>query len=223
MKEVIVPPIPGAFSALGLIGSDISRDYGRTFFSIVDQTNAQDVENVFLKLEQDAGRMLSKTGIKEKDWHLDRSIDVRYTRQAYELNIAAPKNIDESSLTDLALRFHEKHAMTYGHSNQTERVQIVTLRLSAKARLPDLKIKQKVSPETGIEKIKSTRDVWFDKAGKLFTPVYERELLSDGTKLTGPAVLESLDSTIIIPPNWEGAMNKEGFILLKFSGVEFDD
>jgi len=223
MKEVIVPPIPGAFSALGLIGSDISRDYGRTFFSIVDQTNAQDVENVFLKLEQDARRMLSKTGIKEKDWHLDRSIDVRYTRQAYELNIAAPKNIDESSLTDLALRFHEKHAMTYGHSNQTERVQIVTLRLSAKARLPYLKIKQKVSPETGIEKVKSTRDVWFDKTGKLSTLVYERELLSDGTKLTGPAVLESLDSTIIIPPNWEGAMNKEGFILLKNSGVEFDD
>ena len=223
MKEVIVPPIPGAFSALGLIGSDISRDYGRTFFSIVDQTNAQDVENVFLKLEQDARRMLSKTGIKEKDWHLDRSIDVRYTRQAYELNIAAPKNIDESSLTDLAHRFHEKHAMTYGHSNQTERVQIVTLRLSAKARLPYLKIKQKVSPETGIEKVKSTRDVWFDKTGKLSTMVYERELLSDGTKLTGPAVLESLDSTIIIPPNWEGAMNKEGFILLKNSGVEFDD
>ena len=223
MKEVIVPPIPGAFSALGLIGSDISRDYGRTFFSIVDQTNAQDVENVFLKLEQDARRMLAKTGIEEKHWHLDRSIDVRYTRQAYELNISAPKNIDDSSLTDLACRFHEKHAMTYGHSNQTERVQIVTLRLSAKARLPDLKIKQKVSPETGIEKIKSTRDVWFDKAGKLSTPVYERELLSDGTKLTGPAVLESMDSTIIIPPNWEGAMNKEGFILLKFSGVEFDD
>ena len=223
MKEVIVPPIPGAFSALGLIGSDISRDYGRTFFSIVDQTNAQDVENVFLKLEQDARRMLSKTGIKEKDWHLDRSIDVRYTRQAYELNIAAPKNIDESSLTDLAFRFHEKHAMTYGHSNQTERVQIVTLRLSAKARLPYLKIKQKVSPETGIEKVKSTRDVWFDKTGKLSTLVYERELLSNGTKLTGPAVLESLDSTIIIPPNWEGAMNKEGFILLKNSGVEFDD
>ena len=223
MKEVIVPPIPGAFSALGLIGSDISRDYGRTFFSIVDQTNAQDVENVFLKLEQDARRMLSKTGIKEKDWHLDRSIDVRYTRQAYELNIAAPKNIDESSLTDLAFRFHEKHAMTYGHSNQTERVQIVTLRLSAKARLPYLKIKQKVSPETGIEKVKSTRDVWFDKTGKLSTLVYERELLSDGTKLTGPAVLESLDSTIIIPPNWEGAMNKEGFILLKNSGVGFYD
>ena len=223
MKEVIVPPIPGAFSALGLIGSDISRDYGRTFFSIADQTNAQDVENVFLKLEQDARRMLAKTGIEEKHWHLDRSIDVRYTRQAYELNIAAPRNIDESSLTDLACRFHEKHAMTYGHSNQTERVQIVTLRLSAKARLPDLKIKQKVSPETGIEKIKSTRDVWFDKAGKLSTPVYERELLSDGTKLTGPAVIESLDSTIIIPPNWEGAMNKEGFILLKFSGVKFDD
>ena len=58
---------------------------------------------------------------------------------------------------------------------------------------------------------------------KLSTPVYERELLSDRAKLTGPAVLESLDSTIIIPPNWEGVMNKEGFILLKFSGVEFDD
>jgi N-methylhydantoinase A len=223
MKEVIVPPIPGAFSALGLIGSDISRDYGRTFFSIIDQTNPQDVENVFRKLEQDARFMLAKTGIRENEWRLERSVDVRYTRQAYELNVDAPKDIDASSLFDLANRFHQKHAITYGHSNQTEQVQLVTLRLSAKARLPDLKIKQKVSGEAGIEKIKSTRDVWFDRFGKLPTPIYERELFLGGTKLKGPAVVESLDSTIVIPPNWEAVIDEEGFILLTFSGVECHD
>lgn len=223
MKEVIVPPIPGAFSALGLIGSDISRDYGRTFFSIIDQTNPQDVENVFLKLEEDAKVMLAKTGIRPKDWRLERSADVRYTRQAYELNVDAPKNIDASNLFDLADRFHQKHAVTYGHSNQTEQVQLVTLRLSAKARLPSLKIRQKVSGEEGITKIKSNRDVWFDGVGKLATPIYERELFSSGTKLTGPAIIESLDSTIVIPPHWEATIDEQGFILLTFSGVESHD
>lgn len=223
MKEVIVPPIPGAFSALGLIGSDISRDYGRTFFSIIDQTNPQDVENVFRKLEEDAKVMLAKTGIRPKDWRLERSADVRYTRQAYELNVDAPKNIDASNLFDLADRFHQKHAVTYGHSNQTEQVQLVTLRLSARARLPSLKIRQKVSGEEGITKIKSNRDVWFDGVGKLATPIYERELFSSGTKLTGPAIIESLDSTIVIPPHWEATIDEQGFILLTFSGVESHD
>jgi N-methylhydantoinase A len=223
MKEVIVPPIPGAFSALGLIGSDISRDYGRTFFSIIDQTNPQDVENVFRKLEEDAKVMLAKTGIRQKDWRLKRSVDVRYTRQAYELNVDAPKNIDASNFFDLADRFHQKHAITYGHSNETEQVQLVTLRLSAKARLPGLKIRQKVSRDEGIAEIKSNRDVWFDEVGKLATPIYERELLSSGAKLTGPAIVESLDSTIVIPPHWEAVIDGEGFILLTFSGVESHD
>jgi N-methylhydantoinase A len=181
------------------------------------------VENVFRKLEEDAKVMLAKTGIRQKDWRLKRSVDVRYTRQAYELNVDAPKNIDASNFFDLADRFHQKHAITYGHSNETEQVQLVTLRLSAKARLPGLKIRQKVSRDGGIAKIKSNRDVWFDEVGKLATPIYERELLSSGAKLTGPAIVESLDSTIVIPPHWEAVIDGEGFILLTFSGVESHD
>ena len=78
IKEVIVPPIPGAFSALGLIGSDISRDYGKTFFSILDETEPNTLEASYIELEKTAREMLSKTNVPEENWILRRSMDVRY-------------------------------------------------------------------------------------------------------------------------------------------------
>ncbi|MBH68899.1 MAG: hypothetical protein CMM58_11145 [Rhodospirillaceae bacterium] len=223
VQEVVVPPIPGAFSALGLIGSDISRDYGRTFFTILDETKPTDLEAGFINLEEDARDMLLRTGISEKEWALDRSIDLRYIRQAYELNVNVVDKFDGAALNDLAARFHEKHALTYGHANRAERIQIVTLRLSARARLPGLQLRQKVMNDDGVESIKSTREVWFDKVGNTPTTVHERDLLIAQEGVPGPAIIESLDSTIVVPPNWTALMDGNGFILITAKGESPDE
>ena len=103
IKEVIVPPIPGAFSALGLIGSDISRDYGKTFFSILDETEPNTLEASYLELEKSAKEMLSKTNVPEENWILRRSMDVRYVRQAYELNVDVSNPITFQNFSVLPL------------------------------------------------------------------------------------------------------------------------
>jgi len=213
ISEVVVPPIPGAFSALGLVGSDIRRDYGRTFFAVLDEADPAALETAYQDLETEARRMLARTGIPEDEWLLERTADLRYIRQAYELNVTAPNKIDEAALSTLADGYHDKHELTYGHANRSERVQIVTLRLSAAARLPGLTLAQKISA-SGEGSEKARRPVWFEGAGRLDTPVHDRDRMAPGDSLAGPVIIESLDSTIVVPPAWSARMDDRGFILL---------
>ena len=219
IKEVIVPPIPGAFSALGLIGSDISRDYGKTYFTILDDAKADALEANYRELEESARDMLSKTNIPDKNWVLKRSMDVRYVRQAYELNVDVSNPVTPSNFPDLAGSFHEKHAITYGHANKEEHIQIVTLRLSATAKLPELKIRQRFKTEPTIGIKKRTREVWFEKSGKISTSIFDREAIQLGTTIKGPVIIESLDSTLVVPPDWTACMDPNGFILLSLNEV----
>jgi N-methylhydantoinase A len=212
--EVVVPPIPGAFSALGLVGSDIRRDYGRTFFAVLDETDPAALEAVYRDLEAEARLMLARTGIAEADWLLERTADLRYIRQAYELNVSAPDSIDQAALPILAEGYHDKHALTYGHANRAERVQIVTLRLSATAKLPPLTLAQKIAADAGGGSEKARRPVWFADAGRVDTGVHERDRMAPGDTIAGPAVIESLDSTIVVPPSWSARMDERGFILM---------
>jgi N-methylhydantoinase A len=218
ISEVVVPPIPGAFSALGLVGSDIRRDYGRTFFAILDDADPAALEAAYKDLEAEARRMLARTGIDESEWLLERTADLRYIRQAYELNVAAPGTIDTAALTAFADGYHDKHELTYGHANRSERVQIVTLRLSAAAKLPGLTLAQKISAAAGGGSEKARRPVWFEGTGRVETPVHERDRMAPGDSLAGPAVIESLDSTIVVPPGWTARMDDRGFVLMTSAG-----
>jgi N-methylhydantoinase A len=214
ISEVVVPPIPGAFSALGLVGSDIRRDYGRTFFAILDEADPGALEAAFLDLEVEARHMLARTGIPENEWLLERSADLRYIRQAYELNVIAPETIDTAALDSFADGYHDKHELTYGHANRSERVQIVTLRLSAAAKLPGLTLAQKISSSAGGGSGKARRQVWFEGTGRVETGVHERDRMAPGDSLAGPVIIESLDSTIVVPPDWTARMDDRGFILM---------
>ena len=220
ISEVVVPPIPGAFSALGLVGSDIRRDYGRTFFAVLDEADPAALEAAYRDLEVEARRMLARTGMEESEWLLERTADLRYIRQAYELNVAAPDAIDTAALTAFADGYHARHELTYGHANRSERVQIVTLRLSAAAKLPGLTLAQKVTASAGGDSEKARRQVWFAGTGRIETAIHERDRMAPGDNIAGPAVIESLDSTIVVPPDWAARMDERGFILLTSTSGE---
>ncbi|MBT5264745.1 MAG: hydantoinase/oxoprolinase family protein [Rhodospirillaceae bacterium] len=213
IAQVVVPPIPGAFSALGLVGSDIRRDYGRTFFTPLDEADPEAVEAGYRDLESQAREMLGRTSVPPENWELERSADLRYLRQAYELTVEAPAKIDRNSLPALADGFHARHETTYGHANPSERVQIVTLRLRATAKLPALELAQRVTATDG-DALKGNRSVWFKDGGRLECRVLDRDRMAAGSDLMGPTIIESLDSTIVVPPGWSARLDDKGFITM---------
>ena len=114
-------------------------------------------------------------------------------------------------LTALAGAFHAAHERTYGHKNEAEPVHLVTLRLSATGNLGEPRFTEGTG--TG-ESLKGARPAWFPATGRVDTPVHERARLAVGQEIAGPAIVESLDSTLVIPPAWQGAVDAAGFIRL---------
>jgi len=211
VPEVVIPPIPGGFSALGLVGTDIRRDYAKTHFAPLAETEPAQLAALWDEMIASAKAMLANTGVPENQWMFQRSADLRYARQAYELNVPLEgEAVDAASLAKLAEGYHERHAQTYGHKNESETVQVVTLRLTATGQLPSLPIRQKTTD--GRDSFKADRMAWFPKTGSIETPVLNRDRFAAGSTIKGPAIVESLDSTIVIPPGWRGRVDARGFI-----------
>jgi N-methylhydantoinase A len=214
IAEVICPPIPGAFSALGLIGTDLKRDYVQTLFTTTNTADPAVVEAAFVALENKGGAMLDRAGIALERRRFERSVDARYPRQSYELQVPVPPHpVEQATLQKIAETFHARHLHTYGHDNRGEPVQIVSIRLATIGTIPPLMVRDRPA-SAGADTVKSKRQLWFHETGAVDARIHDRRRMPPGLKVVGPAVIESLDSTILVPPRWQTKMNEDGFVLL---------
>jgi N-methylhydantoinase A len=227
IPEVIIPPAPGAFSALGLVATDLKRDYARTLYADLGSVDPDRVGAAFAAMEAAGEAMLEAASVPAERRALPRFADVRYRRQAYELTLPMEDGpmedgpMEDGPMEDgpvgrvlldrLAASFHDKHEQTYGHANRQEPVQLVNLRLTAIGRLPDLKLAQKSDPSSAR---KRSRDVWFATTGFVQADVHWRNGLMAGTAIEGPAIIEALDSTTVVPPGWIARIDELGYIRL---------
>ena len=137
IPEVVIPPIPGGFSALGLVATDLRRDWSHTFYSLIESVDPAALNQRLEELERSAEVMLREAGIPEPDCVVERAADCRYAKQAYELTVPLSGGIvTRESLDTLAREFHAQHLRTYGHEKPNESVQMVNVRVTATGRLP---------------------------------------------------------------------------------------
>lgn len=213
IPEVIIPPASGAFSALGLVTTDVRRDYARTLYANLATADSAQVAAAFAAMETEAMAMLQNAGVPSERRVLIRQADVRYRRQAYELTVPVDGGpVTRATLNRLADAFHETHEQTYGHASRTEAVHIVNVRLSAIGQLPVLALREHPAPHVGRA---YERHAWFAATGFVRTPVYWRRTLQSGAHVPGPAIIEAVDSTTIVPPGWHARLDACGFIALR--------
>jgi N-methylhydantoinase A len=214
ISEVICPPVPGVFSALGLVGTDLKRDYVQTLYSTTGIADPAALEAAFVALEGKGAAMLDRAGVAPGRRRFERFVDARYRRQSYELLVAVPtRPADLATLEKITDDFHDRHLRTYGHNNRDEPVEIVSVRLAAIGASPSVPIRDEVAPAR-TDAVKSRRQVWFRATGTVEATIYERKRMPSDLEVTGPAVIESLESTILVPPGWRAKMDKDGFVLL---------
>ena len=212
IPEVIVPPAPGAFSALGLVASDLRRDYARTLYANLAEVDPARVAEALAAMQVEAVAMLDTAQVPAERRVVIRHADLRYRRQAYELTVPLIDGpINRAMLRALAEAFHAKHAQTYGHANPTEAVQLVNLRVTAMGRQPALQLTQRADPDSARVR---QREVWFAGCGFVTTPVHWRLGLLPEACIAGPAIIEALDSTTVVPPGWTARIDPFGCIRL---------
>ncbi len=220
VREVLIPPIPGGFSALGLVTTDLRRDYSRTFYTTITGADPEAMHQLFEEMEEAGRAMLAVSGIPAAQHELARSVDCRYVKQAYELNVAFDGGpITAGTLKQLATTFHTRHRHVYGHENPDEAVQIVNVRLTATGHLPTIPFTADV---TGDGDDLPARHVWFAQVGAVPCPVRTRAGLRRDGEMAGPMIIEEVDTTVVVPPDWTAAVDAQGFIRLTRAASQRD-
>ncbi|MDE2007417.1 MAG: hydantoinase/oxoprolinase family protein, partial [Rhodospirillales bacterium] len=210
IPEVIVPPAPGAFSALGLVATDLRRDWSRTLYAALDTLEPERLAALIGAMEARGTAFLDGAAIPPARRALRREADLRYRRQAYELTVpVADGAVTAATIARLIADFHAAHERAYGHANPAEPVQLVNLRLSAIGRQNAVTLREHHDPAAARTR---AREAWFPGAGVITVPVHWRAGLAPGATLAGPAVVEQLDSTVLIPPGWIARVDENGFI-----------
>jgi N-methylhydantoinase A len=218
VPRVVIPPVPGGFSALGLVATDIKRDYVRTFYTVLDEADLGGLDEAFGEMEDRARTMLAATPVPEERWRISRQADLRYTRQAYELTVpVADGAIDADKLAAMATGFHERHRQTYGHDNPDEAVQLVNIRLTATGALDPLRLSLAANGGAGASAA-GRRRAHFSNTGAVECQVLKRDDVRPGVAVDGPAIVESMDSTILIPPGWRATAEAKGYIIMEATG-----
>src|ERR671910_299324 len=206
IPSVLIPLTPGVHSALGLLMSDVKHDYVRSKLVGLDDLDLNEINDLFRQLVEQAKADLHGEGFRDSEIKMEPYLDLRYAGQGYELTVPCP--MPPLSKDDLALmraRFDTVHEQNSGHKAETEPVELVSLRLISLGIVPQAKLSPgRVSGRTVEQAETGTRKVFFGKQhGMLNTQVYSREVLEPGHRLSGPAIVEQLDTTTVIHPEQE--------------------
>jgi N-methylhydantoinase A len=203
MKRVLVPRNPGILCAMGLLLTDLRADFAATRLLPLAPGSVAEVAEGFATLTGRAEDWFVHEEIAPENRVLTRTADMRYKGQNYELAVTLPEGpVTAATLDTLASGFAELHRQRYGFVAEGEAVQIVTLRLEAtglvqKATLvrhPD------AGPDASAARI-GERPVWFPEAQDFVpTPIYSRDELKPGNRFAGPAIVEQMDTTTVVPP-----------------------
>jgi len=185
VPRVLVPALPGALSAVGILLADTMREYSRTVMQTIDA----DLDAVFVELEQMGFAEFQSEGLQGESL---RSVDLRYTGQGYELNIPfGPGMADE---------FHALHKRRYGFANESRPLEVVNVRVRlVAAGEPFEAPQQELIEGDGSAALAGSRSVYFDGIPHE-TRLYERELLHAGDVFSGPAIISEYSSATILPP-----------------------
>ncbi|CAH2603621.1 putative D-/L-hydantoinase subunit A [Rhodovastum atsumiense] len=203
MKRVLVPRNPGILCAMGLLLTDLRADFAATRLLPASAEVVPDVAEAFAALEARAAAWFEHEEIAPEARRLTRTADMRYAGQNYELAVPLPDGpVSADTIAALQAGFAEAHRQRYGFVAEGEPVQLVTLRLEATGLVP--KAELHAYPDAGPDAsgaITGKRQVWFPEAGNFVaTPIYSRDDLRPGNRFAGPAIVEQMDTTTVVPP-----------------------
>jgi len=203
MAEIIVPPAPGILCAQGLVVSDLKEDFVASTRMPLDPETRGKLSEIIAGLAAEARDWFEIEAIPADRRRLSLAIDLRYVGQNFELTVpvaesdGADPELPEDA--EIRRRFYDAHERTYGHFTETDPIETVNFRLTARGvtQTPETETTE-ADPGAAPTPI-GTRPVWFDGAG-VEARVYDRRDLKPGQSFEGPAIVEQLDATTVVHP-----------------------
>jgi N-methylhydantoinase A len=214
IRQVVVPLTASVHGATGLISSDVVYEYGKSDHLVVP-VDIKQVNDNFAELRARALNDLKASGFDESQIEIARSVDMRYRYQVHELNVpfsVVTGTLEEKHMEELYASFDALYEKAFGHGSGYREAgrEILTFRLTATGTLnkPDIRREALVQSD-GSEAAKDEREVYFQEYDKFtVTPVYDFTKIKPGTRFSGPAIIETPVTTIVVNPNDLAAMDE---------------
>lgn len=214
IRQVIVPPLPGLFSTLGLLFSGIEHHDVRSCLLSGETLNATALEGIKAEMQRNMLAQFETEGYPVDQVTLSCSVDIRFKGQASEIRIpVTDEHFTENTVHMLYTTFETEHERLYGHRSDPDNpVEVVAVRLIGQAGIRGQQGALNPAERLGARAL--SREAYFGASwGTIDTPVISRHDLGDeGT--TGPLLIDEYDSTIVVPPDYRGYLDSEGNILM---------
>jgi N-methylhydantoinase A/oxoprolinase/acetone carboxylase beta subunit len=210
IKTVLIPEHSGVLSALGMLLADVSKDYSLTILKPTAQITEDELHLQFKPLIDRAISDIQSEGFTKNDIVIERALDMRYKGQAYEITVPFTSGYE--------VEFNRQHQQLYGYSDPLRGTEIVHLRVKSIGRTHKPTLPSAAANPRELPTPSSVRATRFARK-PVPTPIYHRELLVAGMQGQGPALIVSGQSTTIIPPHFDLAIDGVGTLITTRRGL----
>ncbi len=212
---MIIPKESSIFCAAGMLMSDLKHDFVRTYSTQIHGMDIEKFKALFHDMEKEAITLLKSEHIPESAIQHIYSLDMRYIKQYHEVNVEIRKEIlEKGDLASIARSFHPEHNRLFGYSLEEEKtpIELINLRLLSVGRTIKPRFKQeeydKKDPENALKK---RRKVYLPLEEQYVDiPVYDGHKLRYGNKVEGPALIEQVNTTTFVTPEYDVLCDRYG-------------
>jgi N-methylhydantoinase A len=223
IDRVIIPPTAAAFSAFGMLCTDLKHDFVSTIYKPVSEISVKELQRTVSAMEK-AGTAAFPAAVRAKgDFWFEYSADMRYRGQGHDIRVDLAGPVSAITPGKIIERFNSEYMRTYGYLEDNQNIQLINLRTVAclgteKPRLRKARSLTKVSSKAWI---KGHRPVYFTELGKFTeTAVYDGHKLKPGSKLAGPAIVELNTTTVVLRPGQSLKVDEYGNFIAARRGVK---
>ncbi len=214
MPAVLVPRMPGALSALGILRADVVKDFSQTVQLPVGSDGARgmgrELQRAFAAMERRGLREMAGEGFAGRAVRCERLLDMRYAGQAFELTVGAAG--------DFVRAFHVAHEKRYGYADVRRAVEVVNVRarMMGVTEKPSLPRKHAGRADASAA-VMDTREAYFG-GRRVATRVYDRARLRAGNRFAGPGIVMEYSATTVVPPGWRVKVDEYENMVIRRSG-----
>lgn len=214
--RVLLPAGAGVGSAAGLLAADTVFDLARTYDTLLEESMLAPVNAVFEELLAGCQSLMHENGVTD-NIEFSPSADMHYEGQGFDLEVPIPRlSLDESVIPELKEVFHQKYADTFGYAQHDQPIRAVGWKLRASHSRAEFQWSE-LEPANWTPTPSSRRPAYFPESGGFVdTPVYARPTLGSGASISGPAIVEEAESTVVLLPGSCANVDRYGNILVEF-------
>jgi N-methylhydantoinase A len=213
---VVVPPAPGVLCAIGDLVADFRDEFAQTYIRVLSDAEPAQMADILEGLGLRARAFLDGEGIEADRQQVTYTADMRYHRQGYEIPVAIdPVDIRANGLADLEERFNRLHEQLYGFRMHDTQAEVVNLRAvgSGAVPKPDLPSGEEGGGDASAA-VTDEHEIVF-KGERVPTRIYDRAKLAPGMRFDGPAIVTEFDSTTVVLPGYQAAVDTNFNILIE--------